>query len=84
MSDEDILDVIDACGYGIVYWCHLAEIDENARTYTIHSDHMPMPVELSFDRIAELASKYDDVADIDSIAGDILIQTAVFGDVIFG
>lgn len=85
MTDEQILDIIDTAGYGIAYWCHRADIDENARTYTIHSEELPLPVELSFDRIAELAGNYNyAIEDIDAAIADVIIQRAVFGAVVLG
>jgi hypothetical protein len=36
IPDNFILDaIIDPAGYGINYWADLAEIDEEARTYTV-------------------------------------------------
>lgn len=55
ISDQFILDaIIDPAGYGINYWANLAEIDEEARTYTVRDMFGDFnAVQISFDTLAK-------------------------------
>ncbi|WP_159702721.1 hypothetical protein [Arthrobacter sp. 18067] len=57
ISEESLLDMLDAAGYGISYWAVEAVIDEEARTYTVTpeehptEDRAPEPIVIPFDSI---------------------------------
>jgi hypothetical protein len=36
LTDQNLLDMIEAAGYGIGYWATEGQVDGAARTYTVH------------------------------------------------
>lgn len=60
LTDQNILDILDAAGYGIAYWASKATVDEQARTYTVWQnadEDLPAARVISFDEIAEAFNK---------------------------
>ncbi len=83
MTEDQILDVIEMAGFGIGYWAYDAVVDPKNRTYTIYSDDLDEPAVIGFDKIAEVPKDYD-LEQLGSWEADYLVQTAAFGDTIFG
>lgn len=118
VTDQNIVDMLDAAGYGIGYWADWATVDESARTYTVmphedpNEDKAPEQIVVTFDQIAEafnrllnnerelligsLVHRYFlyayadrdasgiDAGHIDSEAADVLVQVALWNEVVYG
>jgi hypothetical protein len=56
IPDNFILDaIIDPAGYGVNYWADLAEIDEEARTYTVKDKFGDFDAKvISYDTLAQV------------------------------
>lgn len=115
ITDQNIIDMIETAGYGIAYWAVRGEVDEVARTYTVHQNEWEYEGEqvqtVTFDEIAtayekllSLDQKYVNsevhqyfidsfmsrdrhginTGHIDATAADVLIQVAIWDEVVFG
>jgi hypothetical protein len=97
IDDDFILDVIDAAGYGIGYWAARAVVDGDERTYAVTEADTGKVYRLTFadiaDSIGTLAQGWDDARTavleddagyIDANLGDVIIQWACFGEIVYG
>lgn len=114
LTDQNIVDMLDAAGYGIAYWASKATVNEEVRTYTVwwyDGDDEPAYQVVTFDEITEAFNKLlenepklvgawlhkyflyayadrpeegIDTGHIDADAADVLIQVAMFKEVVFG
>ncbi len=55
ISDQFIIDaIIDPAGYGVKYWANWADIDPEARTYTVEDQFGDFSAKvISFDALAQ-------------------------------
>lgn len=57
LTKQNVIDLLDAAGYGIAYWANSAKVDEEAKTYTVISEDLEedgpaLTRVISFERIS--------------------------------
>jgi hypothetical protein len=106
LTDENVTDLLDCAGYGIGSWAISATVDEQAKTYYVHSSE---GIEVDGTEITEKTITFDEIRNafstlakedrlpdwqmreiaegdlaFDSMVGDMTVQQAMFGEIIFG
>ncbi len=83
-SEQDILDILETASYGLSSWTSRAWVDMDTKNLHVDTDNFGgCTISIGLDSIAEVANRYD-IHDIDVHVADEIVQTALFGEVVFG